>query len=98
MNALDEVWKKYLKIKLLCIIFPENHIEDKIKVIITETYKVPLSERRKLIKHKLENLKLEFKEKIKEWSFWVPITNFKLFTDHPFSLGDVTFFILDPKK
>lgn len=93
-KAMEEIFKN----KIIKHNFPENHIEDRLKDIITETYKVPLSERRKLINQELEKLKLDFKEEIKEWAFWIPITNFKLFTDQPFSLGGVTFFILDEKK
>lgn len=93
-KAMEEIFKN----KIIKYNFPENHIEDKFKDIITETYKVPLSERRKLINDELEKLKLDFKEEIKEWAFWIPITNFKLFTNQPFSIGNVNFFILDEKK
>lgn len=93
-NAMEVIFKN----KIIKHNFPEKHIEDKLKDIITETYKVPLSERRKSISHELEKLKLDFKEEIREWAFWIPITNFKLFNDQSFSLGGVTFFILNEKK
>lgn len=93
-EALKEV-RKENKVKYN---FLEEYIEEKLKDIVSKAFKLPLEKRFEFIEIELNLLKLEFKEDIKEWIFWIPIVNLVLVNKEPLNVGNVIFFVLDETK
>lgn len=93
-KALNEVRKEeYIKFNFL-----ESYIEEKLKDIISNAFKLSLKERSDFITNELNLLKDDFKSEIKEWTFWIPINNLVLTDKKPLNIGNTIFFILNQSK
>ncbi len=76
--------------------FPVSYIEDKLKDIISEAASKSVNEKKNFIEEKVNALRDDMKNDIKEWIFQIPVENIKIYKD--IKIGNVKLFTFNNEK